>query len=143
MVIPRTTQEIEEEIRQEEAAYESQGTRTQPDALQIKKAHPRRPPRNWYELKEMLATFYALLCVCFGDVCPLYYQVLKLWRLLNHPSLKLVKSKFTQIRCDHINWQVLEETRLFLDHRMGTNDFTNKGPRIFPTAYFGGLIEDV
>ena len=37
MVIPRTTQEIEEEIRQEEAAYESQGTRTQPDALQIKK----------------------------------------------------------------------------------------------------------
>ena len=34
MVIPRTTQEIEEEIRREEAADESQGTRTQEEALQ-------------------------------------------------------------------------------------------------------------
>ena len=61
MVIPRTTQEIEEEIRREEAATESQWTRTQAEALQTKKADPRRPPINWYELKEMLDTFSALL----------------------------------------------------------------------------------
>ena len=41
MVIPKTTQEIEEEIRQEEAAAESQGTRTQAEAMQTKKADPR------------------------------------------------------------------------------------------------------
>ena len=51
MVIPRTTQEIEEDIRREEAEAESQGTRSQTEALQMKKADPRRPPRNWYELK--------------------------------------------------------------------------------------------
>ena len=51
MVIPRTTQEIEEDIRREEAEAEPQGTRTQAEALQTKKADPRRPPRNWYELK--------------------------------------------------------------------------------------------
>ena len=33
MVIPRMTQEIEEEIRREEAEAESQGTRTQAEAL--------------------------------------------------------------------------------------------------------------
>ena len=69
--------------------------------------------------------------------------MLKLWKLLNHPSLKAVKPKFTRIRCAHITWQVLEETRLFFDQRMGPNDFTNKGPRISPTSDLGGLIEDV
>ena len=47
MVIPRTTQEIEEEIRRQEAESECQGTRTQAEALQMKKAYPRLPPRNW------------------------------------------------------------------------------------------------
>ena len=42
-----------------------------------KKSDPRRPPRNWYELKDMLATFSALLWVLFGDVCPLYDQIYK------------------------------------------------------------------
>ena len=37
MVIPRTTQEIEEDIRREEEEAESQGTITQAEALQMKK----------------------------------------------------------------------------------------------------------
>ena len=37
MVIPRTTQEIEEDIRRKEAADESQGTRTKAEAIQMKK----------------------------------------------------------------------------------------------------------
>ena len=114
MVIPRTTQEIEEDIWQEEAAAESQGTRNQAEALQIKKSDPRCSPRNWYELKEMLDIFAALLWLLFGDVCPLYDQVLKIWRVLNHHSPKSLTSKFTRIRCAHISWKLLEETRLFL-----------------------------
>ena len=70
MVIPRTTQEIEEDIRREEAAAEYQGTGTQSEAPQMKKPDPKHPPINWYELKEMLATFSALLWVLLGDVCP-------------------------------------------------------------------------
>ena len=143
MVIPRTTQEIEEDIRREEEEAESQGTRTQAEALQMKKADPRRPPRNWYELKEMLSTFAAWLWVLFGDVCPLYDQIYKLWMVLNHSSIKEVKSKFTRIRCAHITWQVLEETGMFFDQRLGPNDFTNRGLRRFPTADLGGSIEDV
>ena len=38
----------------------------------MKKIDPRHPPRNWYELKEVIATFAALLWVLFGYVCPLY-----------------------------------------------------------------------
>ena len=77
MVIPRTTQEIEEYNRREESEAESQGTRTQAEALQMKKSDPRRLPRNWYELKEMLSTFAALLRVLFEDVFPLYDQIYK------------------------------------------------------------------
>ena len=51
MFIPRTTQEIEDEIRREEAEAESQGTRTQAEELQTKKSDPRLPPRIWYELR--------------------------------------------------------------------------------------------
>ena len=61
---------------------------------------------------------------------------------IESPLYKAVKSKFTRIRCAHITWQVLEETRLFYQ-RLGPNDFTNRGPRRFPTADLGGLIEDV
>ena len=109
----------------------------------MKKADPMRPPRNWYKSKEILATFSALLWVLFGDVCTLYDQIYKLWRLPNHPSIKAVKSKFTRIRCAHITWQVLKEKILFFDQRLGPNDFTNGGPRRFPTADLGGLTEDV
>ena len=70
----------------------------------MKKADPRCPTRNWYESKDMLATFSALLLVLFVDVCPLYDQVLKLWRVVNHPSRKAVKSKFARVRCAHITW---------------------------------------
>ena len=91
----------------------------------------------------MLATFAALLWVLFGDVFPLYDQVYKLWKVLNNPSIKSVKSKFTRIRCSQVTWQVLEETRLFFDQRLGPNNFTNRGPRIFPTADLGVLIKDV
>ena len=63
--------------------------------------------------------------------------------MLKHPSLKALKSKFMQIRCAHITWKVLEEMRLFFGQRLGPNDFTNKGPRRFPMADLGGLIEDV
>ena len=89
----------------------------------------------------MLATFDELLWVLFGDMCPLYDQILKLWSVLNHPYIKSVKSKFTRIRCAHITWQILEETRLFLDQRLGPNDFKNRVPRILPTANLVGLIE--
>ena len=91
----------------------------------------------------MLATFAALLWVLFGDMCPLYDQIYKLWRVLNHPSILAVKSKFTRIWCAHRTWQLFEETRLFFDQRLGPNDFTNRGQRRTPTAHLGGLIEDV
>ena len=42
-----------------------------------------------------------------------------------------------------MTWKVLEETRLFFDPLLGPNDFINRGPRRFPTADLGGLIEDV
>ena len=45
--------------------------------------------------------------------------------------------------CAQITWQVLEKTRLFFNQWLGPNDFTNRGPRIFSTAYLGGLIKDV
>ena len=78
----------------------------------------------------------------FGYFFPLYDQVLKIWRVLNHPSHKAVRYKFNRIMCAHIIWQLLEETRLFLDQWLGPG-FMNKGQRRFPTADLGGLVEDV
>ena len=91
MVIPITTQEIEGYIRRKESESESQGTRTQLEATQMKKQYPMLPPRKWYKLKETLATFAAFLWLLFGDLCPLYDQIYKLWRVFNHPYIKAVK----------------------------------------------------
>ena len=46
MVIPRTTQGIEKDIRKEEAAAESQGTRNQAEALQMKKSRSKAPTKK-------------------------------------------------------------------------------------------------
>ena len=46
MVIPRSTQLIEEEIRREEAAAESEGKRTQAEELRIKKRRSKAPTRK-------------------------------------------------------------------------------------------------
>ena len=62
MVMPSTTQEIEEDIWREEEAEEPQGTRTQSEALQKKQGQPRLLPRNWYELKRC----YLHLLHCCG-----------------------------------------------------------------------------
>ena len=51
MVIPRTTQEIEEEIRQGEAAAASNGTRTQAEALQIKNSRSKVPTKKLVLIK--------------------------------------------------------------------------------------------
>ena len=59
------------------------------------------------------------------------------------PLYQIIEVKKSRIRCAHITWQVLEETRLFLYQRLGPNDFINRGPRILPTADLGGLIEDI
>ena len=63
--------------------------------------------------------------------------------VIESPLYKTMQSKFTRIWCAHITWQVLEETKLFFDQSLVPNDFTNRGPRRFPTADLGGLIEDV
>ena len=91
----------------------------------------------------MLAIFAAFLWVLFGDVCPLYDQIYKLWRVLNHVFIKAVKSTFTRIWYAHITWKVLEEIRTFFDQRLGPNDFTNRVPRRSPIDDLGGLIENV
>ena len=109
----------------------------------MKKSDTRHPSRNCYKLRDMLTTFAALWWVLFGGVCPLYDQVLQLWRVLNHTLVKAVKFKFIHARCFQITWKVLEETTLFFDHRIRHNYFTNKGPRGFPMADLGNLIEDV
>ena len=139
MTITRTTRDIEEEIRWEDAAAKSQVTGTKSESLQLLKTGTRIPPRNWYELKGIFNTFSALLYMLFGYVRPLYEQILHLWRVLNHPYLKAFKSKFTRGRCSKITWKVLEETRPFFAQRLGPDDITYKGPWIFPTADLGGL----
>ena len=59
------------------------------------------------------------------------------------PLYQIIEVKKSRIRCAHITWQVLEETRLFFDQRLGPNDFTNRVPRRFPTVDLGVLIEYV
>ena len=59
----------------------------------MKKSDPGQPPRNWYKLKEMLAKFAALLWVLFGDVCPLYNKIYKLWRGVETPLYQRIEFK--------------------------------------------------
>ena len=86
----------------------------------------------------MLATFAALLWVLFGDVCPLYDQVLQLCRVLKYPSLKAVKSKFNRVRCAQITWKVWK--RLVCSSTSGLDPMISK---INYQEYYPQLIWEV
>ena len=135
MVIPRTTQDTEKDILWEEAASEYQGTRNKSEALHTKKTDPRRPPKKLVLFKGYVGYIcFIVVGVVWGCV-PLYDYMLKKWRVSNKHLIKAVKYQFMRIRCAHITWKGLEETRLFFNQRLRPNDFTNKGPKQFPTAY--------
>ena len=142
IVIPRTTQKIEEDVRREDAEDESQGTRIQRRNSKWK-SRSKALTKKLVRVKRKASYIYALLWVLFGYMCPLYDQINKFWRVLNHPSIKAVMSKFTRIWSAHITWQVLEETRLFFNQQLGPNYLQIGGPRRFPKAELGRLIDDV
>jgi len=143
MVIARTNEEVELELRREEAEDESSGTRTLQEAMGLRRADPRRPPRGYYEMKENIATFASLLFVCFGHKCPLYIQIYRIYKVLDTSLLRDQKSKFGRLRCAQLTWQIIEECRSFFAQRCAPVDFTSGGPISYPTSELGGLLEDL
>ena len=109
----------------------------------MEKSDPWNPPGNIYSLREMLCTFAELLWKCFGELCPLYIQVFRLWEIIDTESVIENRSKFTQLRYAQVTCQVLEETRLFFAHNSCPDDFVNGGPSRLPMAELTGLIDDV
>ena len=88
IVLPWGARAVEEEVRKELAEKESQGNLTNAEAMQMKKSDQQNPAGNLYALRRMLCTFAALLWTLFGELCPLYNQVFRLWEILDTESVR-------------------------------------------------------
>ena len=87
----------------------SEGTRPNVEALRLRKTDPRLPPQNYYEVKLMVGTYASFLFSGFGHRCPLYINVLALYRILDHEVMQEHTEKFNQSTCAQLTWQLLEE----------------------------------
>jgi len=84
LCLPKKSTEVERELMQEDADRMSEGTRTKTVALRLRKTNTRSPSQNYYEMKLMVGTYASFLFSGFGHRCPLYMNVLALYRMLDY-----------------------------------------------------------
>ena len=94
-------------------------------------------------MKLMGGTYSSLLFAGFGHRCPLYINVLALYRILDHEVMQEHTEKFTRAKCAQLTWQLLEESRFFFSQRLMADDFENGGPYSYPMSEMGSLFDEV
>ena len=132
MCLPQTTQVVEQAMTLEDAEEESAGMRTKEESMQRRKSEPRLPPRGYYQLKLILATYAALLHKISGDHFPLYKNVLLLFRILYHDKMDGQEHQFTRVNFVQLTWQVVEESRFYFNQKLNPDVFENGGIGSYP-----------
>jgi len=139
----RTNQETEE-IKEREAALEAtHSTRVFDDYLKYIKGNARQPASNFYDLKQNIATFMALLWVLFGDKCDYFCNVLKIYKILEMPEVVQLRSKFSPEICRRITWAIIDDGRSFFNTVITPQEFSKPGMIVFPMSFLHSILESI
>jgi hypothetical protein len=86
------TEEIEE---QELALNATENTRFFNKYLKYVKGATQQPANNFWNSKQNIATYMALLWVLFGDRCDYYWNIYKIHSITDLPEIQQLRTKFT------------------------------------------------
>jgi hypothetical protein len=85
-----------EEIKEREIALNAtNNTRLFDEYLKYVKGATRQPANNFWDLKQNISTYMALLWVLFGDRCDYYHNIYKIHAIMDLPEVQQLCSKFT------------------------------------------------
>lgn len=140
--LPRKTADIETRLMWEQAGRETENNRTLREAAIRLKGETREPPTNFWQVEVMVATTAALLSVLYGEQCPLYINIMKIYDILQENSVQQAKVAFTKLLCKQITWAIYDDMRNFFSKRIMPDAFQSGRGR-FPTSYMEDFFSNI
>ena len=100
----RSNNETEEIKERELALNATEQTRQFDDYVKyVKGTVARQPASNYWDLKQKIATYMALLWVLFGDRCDYFINLNKIHAVMDLPEVQQLRQKFSAEICRRIS----------------------------------------
>ena len=106
----------------------------------IKETVEPQPASNYWDLKQIIATYMALLWVLFGDRCDYLININKIHAVINLPEVQQLRQKFSTEICRRISWAIIDG-RSFFNAVLTQQDFDSRGAISFPQLFLAGVLE--
>ena len=134
-----------EEIKERELALKAtEQTRQFEDYVKyVKGTVVRQPVSNYWDLKQNIATYMALLWVLFGDRCDYFINLNKIHAVMDLPEVQQLRQKFSAEICRRISWAIIDNGRSFFNTVLTQQDFDGNGALSFPQSFLAGVLENV
>jgi hypothetical protein len=108
----RSNNETEEIKERELALNATEQTRQFEDYVKyVKGTVARQPASNYWDLKQNIATYMALLWVLFGDRHDYFINLNKIHAVMDLPEVQQLRHKFSPKICRRISWAIIDDGR--------------------------------
>ena len=102
-----------------------------------------QPRSNYWDLKQNIATYMALLWVLFGDRCNYFININKIHAVMDLPKVQQLGQKISAEICCRISWAIIDNGRLFSNTVLTQQDFDGRGALSFPKLILAGVLENI
>jgi hypothetical protein len=106
-----------------EAAAHTKSTRSLDDLLKISRKKTAAPAGSYSELKLNIGTYCGLLWSLFGEHCDYYWELLKIYRVLDRQECFSIHEAYTKEVCARITWAILDDGGSFFGQTVVAADF--------------------
>jgi hypothetical protein len=110
------------------------------DYLKYVKGATRHPASNYWDLELNIATFMAFVWVFFGDRCDYYWNLYKIYTVMDTQEVQQLKGKFTPEICRQITWAILIDGWAFFNMVLTPQDFES-GLLVFPQSFLSSILD--
>jgi hypothetical protein len=139
----RPNNEMEELKEREIALNATENTRLFDEYLKYVKGATRQPANNFWDLKQNIAAYMALLWVLFGDQCDYYWNIYKIHAIMDLPEVQQLHTKFTPEIVRRITWAIIDDGRSFFNTVLTQQDFNGRGVTVFPHSFLSGVLKNI
>jgi hypothetical protein len=139
----RPNNETEKIKEREHALNATKNTRLFDEYLKYVKGATRQPAINFWDLKQNIATYMALLWVLFGDRCDYYLNIYKIHAIMDLAEVQQLRTKFTPEIVRRITWAIIDDGRSFFNTVLTQQDFDGRGVIVFPQSFLAGVLENI
>jgi hypothetical protein len=98
----------------------------------VKGTVARQPASSYWDLKQNIATYMALLWVLFGDRCDYFVNLNKIHAVMDLTEVQQLRQKFSAKVCCRISWAIINNGRSFFNMVLTQQDFDGRGALSFP-----------